>query len=356
MKTDIAEVTQNATTAKAEVIKLGLDVHRRQITVCMQEDGGTPKPPRQMSAAALIGWVRGLVARGSQVVSCYEAGPLGYHLHRQLTLAGATNYVLAPTVLPNGRRQKTDRLDARALLDRLDRYLRGNRHAFNPVRVPTPEQEQARAQGRLRAQLLQDRKRAEARGRSLLLTQGIEAAGAWWKPRRWAELAAALPAWLRDLVGVWQHLAAHCDAQEQAVRGQLEAAAPRQLPAGIGALTWVLLSREILQWSRFRNRRQVASYTGLCPGVHQSDGRGREGSINRCGNPTVRHLLVETVWRLLRWQPQYPPLQRLRAAASGRQRRKAAVAVARRLAIDLWRLATGQSTPEKLGLQGRFAW
>jgi hypothetical protein len=53
------------------------------------------------------------------------------------------------------------------------------------------------------------------------------------------------------------------------------------------------------------------------------------------GNPTVRHLLVETVGRLLRWQPQYPPLQRL-------------LAVARRLAIDLWRLATGQCSPERL--------
>jgi len=358
MKTNtiVSEVTQNATTAKAEVIKLGLDVHRRQITVCVQEDGATPKPPRQMSATALVAWVGGLVAQGSRVISCYEAGPLGYHLHRELTAAGATNYVVAPTVLPNGRRQKTDRLDARALLDRLDRYVRGNRHAFNPVRVPTPEQEQARAQGRLREQLLQDRKRAEARGRSLLLSQGLEASGAWWKPRRWALLAAGLPVWLREMVGVWQQLALACDAQEQAVRQQLEAAAPRQLPAGLGALTWVLLSREILQWSRFGNRRQVASYTGLCPGIHKSDGRGREGSINRCGNPTVRHLLVETVWRLVRWQPQYPPLQRLRAAVSGRQRRKAAVAVARRLAIDLWRLATGQCRPEQLGLQGNLAW
>lgn len=356
MKTNIAEVTQNRANAKPEVIKLGLDVHRRQITVCVQEDGSTPKPPRQMSAAALVGWVRGLVAQGNRVISCYEAGPLGYHLHRELTAVGATNFVVAPTVLPNGRRQKTDRLDARALLDRLDRYVQGNRHAFNPVRVPSPEQEQARAQGRLREQLLQDRKRAEARGRSLLLTQGIEVSGAWWKPRRWRELAASLPAWLRGLVGVWQQQARACDTGEQAVREQLEAAAPRQLPAGIGALTWVLLSREILQWSRFGNRRQVASYTGLCPGVHKSDGRGREGSINRCGNPTVRHLLVETVWRLVRWQPQYPPLQRLRMALSGRQRRKAAVAVARRLAIDLWRLATGQCPPEKLGLQGAFAW
>jgi hypothetical protein len=58
------------------------------------------------------------------------------------------------------------------------------------------------------------------------------------------------------------------------------------------------------------------------------------------------------VWRLARWQPDHPPVRKLvdRAALSGRQRRKAATAAARRLAIDLWRLFTGQTTAEKIGL------
>jgi transposase len=128
------------------------------------------------------------------------------------------------------------------------------------------------------------------------------------------------------------------------------------LPRGIGALTWVILAREICDWARFRNRRQVASYTGLCPGVHTSDGRGREGSINRCGNRAVRTALVELVWRLARWQPDYKPVRALvdKASLSPRRRRKHAVAAARRLAIDLWRLATKQTTPEKIGLNAAF--
>jgi hypothetical protein len=66
----------------------------------------------------------------------------------------------------------------------------------------------------------------------------------------------------------------------------------------------------------------------------------------------VRYLLVEMVWRLLRWQPAYPPLQRLRQATSRRRaRRRWAVAAARRLAIDLWRLATQRATAQELGLQ-----
>jgi transposase len=68
------------------------------------------------------------------------------------------------------------------------------------------------------------------------------------------------------------------------------------------------LSLELRGWERFQNRRQIASYTGLCPGIHNSNGRGREGSINRCGNSLVRYILIEMAWRILRWQPNYPPL------------------------------------------------
>ena len=55
-------------------------------------------------------------------------------------------------------------------------------------------------------------------------------------------------------------------------------------------------------FGRFKNRRQVASTTGLCPGVHLSDGRGKEGSINRCGIGIVRWTLVEMIW-----QPRLSP-------------------------------------------------
>ena len=62
--------------------------------------------------------------------------------------------------------------------------------------------------------------------------------------------------------------------------------------------------------------------------------------------------LVEMVWRLMIWQPQYPPVRRLAAGLvkSKRAKKRLVVQAARRLAIDLWRLSTGQTTPEKLGL------
>ena len=91
--------------------------------------------------------------------------------------------------------------------------------------------------------------------------------------------------------------------------------------------------------------------------MHQSDGRGHQGSINRCGNPRVRCALIELVWRLVQYQPDYPPVRALvdKNALSTRRRRKVAAAAARHLAIDLWRLATGQTTAEKLHLHTPFA-
>jgi len=104
-------------------------------------------------------------------------------------------------------------------------------------------------------------------------------------------------------------------------------------------------------WERFNNPGQVSSYTGLCPGVHNSNGRGHEGRINRCGNKTVRYTLIEMLWRMVRWQPHYGPIRQLvKGLLSKRAKRRVAVAAARRLAVDLWRLATGRTTAEKLGL------
>jgi hypothetical protein len=63
----------------------------------------------------------------------------------------------------------------------------------------------------------------------------------------------------------------------------------------------------------------------------------------------VRWTLVEIVWRLIIWQP---PVRRLAAGLvkGKRAKKRLVIQAARRLAIDLWRLSTGKTTPEKLGL------
>jgi len=125
--------------SKPEVIKLGLDLHARQVTECRQLDGSTPKPAQQWDPCKLLDKVEEWVKAGIKVYSCYEAGACGYWYHRELTKCGAVNYVVAPRALENQRRkhQKTDRLDARALLENLESYLRGNRDAMSIVAVPS---------------------------------------------------------------------------------------------------------------------------------------------------------------------------------------------------------------------------
>lgn len=304
-----------------------------------------------MSGRELVSVAKRLVEGGKQVHVCYESGPCGYWLYRELLAAGVNAYVVAPKAMGGAKKQKTDQLDAQALCDALDRYQRGNPKAFTVVRVPSEEQERERNRARLRAQFQKERNRWSARGRSLLLTQGYHVTGTWWGPRCWKQTSEGLPAWLVENLEEIRKVVQQIDEQEKQLRKKLEAAAPKELPKAIGALTWVLLLREVCTWTRFKNRRQVAGYTGLCPGVAQSGTKHHDGHINRCGNPLIRKMLIETVWRLVRWQPDYEPVKKLVAGvARGAARRKLAVAAARRLAIDLWRLATGATTAQALKL------
>src|SRR5207237_8965119 len=140
---------------------------------------------------------------------------------------------------------------------------------------------------------------------------------------------------------------------------QLQATAPGAIPRGLGKLTTVVLTREVCAWERFKNRRAVSFYTGLCSGEHSSGTKRVPGSVTKRGNPRVRAELVECPWRMVRFQPHYPPVaKRLGllckgSRATGAARKKAIVAVARRLAVDLWRLHTGRRSAAQLGLTFR---
>jgi transposase len=351
-KNSFSKLINGIVSAHGRQVKLGIDLHARDGVVCLQVDGSLPQRPLRLSHPQLVSLVGELLKAELEVHACYEAGPCGYGLYRRLTRMGATVFVVAPVSLAGGRNQKTDSLDARGLVDQLDRYLRGNKKAFTVVRVPSETEEQARVKSRLRDQIKNSRKGWEARGRSLLLAQGFHVKGCWWGPRKWKDLRPGLPGWLVKELEVMREILLKLDQEEKAARKELIDEVKQPLPVGIGTLTWVMLCREICDWERFQNRRQVAGFVGLCAGVHQSGGSSRDLSINKHGNPRIRALLIETVWRMVRWQPDYPPVRELvEKFVSGRARRKIAVAAARKLAIDLWRLATGQTTPEKLGLR-----
>jgi transposase len=252
------------------------------------------------------------------------------------------------------RRQKTDRRDSAELLDCLDQYLRGKKTALNPVAVPSPELEQNRALVRYHRQLMADRSRCESRGKGLLCAQGIELSGKWWATEVWKELKThpRCKDWIEEQLRSWRRKLLALDAQQAKIRERIEALAPQELPKGLGAYSAVALECELKGIAHFDNARAVSSYTGLCPGIRSSDGRGKEGSINRCGNAAVRWNLVESMWRFALWQPDYEPARQLRVALvkSKRAKKRLVVKAARQFAIDLWRLQTSRATAQELGL------
>jgi len=127
---------------------------------------------------------------------------------------------------------------------------------------------------------------------------------------------------------------------------------------GLGQLTYEILEREICDWNRFENRRQVGSYTGMCPKEDSSDQRRFQGSINKHGNPRVRCALVEASWRLIQFQPDYKPVAKWWPVLSNSKttkskRKQIAVAIGRQFSVDWWRVRTNRCTAKDLGLKLR---
>jgi len=352
--TNTHPVIEPKSAPKFSQIKLGVDVHADSYRVVRQIDSATPQPAQKMSPEQFLKFAARQRVLAQEVHCCYEAGPFGYSLHRKLLEMGIQSVVVRPQNWDElGRGVKTDKTDALALVQRLDRYVQGNQKALAVIRVPTLQQEQQRVESRHREQLQKDRQTHEAQGRSLLLYQGYRITGQWWKEAAWQRLKKELPSWLGEVLENLRVLILSVDSLLQKVSQKIEDQAQGQ-PKGFGLLTSEVLRREVLDWHRFANRRQVASLTGMCPAVRASGPRSISGSITKHGNPRLRRALVELAWRVVRFQPRYGPVLRWKAVLQQRQnrggRKKAIIAIGRRLAIDLWRLETRRCTLKDLQL------
>ncbi len=321
---------------------------------------------------ALLALIRDLQSRSSaklsetvDVACCFEAGRDGVWLSRFLTAQGIAVYVLEPTsilVSRRARRVKTDRLDAEGMLRVLAAWRAGDRKVCSMVRVPTPEQEDAKRPHRERQHLVQERVRVENRIEALLFAQGIRK-----RPslRTWSrsldELRTgdgrALPPLLRaELDRLRRRLSLLLEMIRELEAEQAEAlttpakdSAGQQIAAlqrirGIGPNFSAVLVREVF-YRDFENRRQLASYVGIAPTPHQSGEMDRDRHISRAGNPRARTTLVQLAWLWLRYQPGSDLASWFRervGVLQGRTRRIAIVALARKLLIALWRyVATG---------------
>ena len=341
--------------AQFQQIKLALDVHAASIVVARMVEGAKPQPPQSFKPADFLEWAKKQMGLAKEVISCYEAGPTGFWLHRQLTALGIRNYVVCPTCLDERHGGvNNDRTDALELATRLDRYLAGNDRALAVVRVPSEAEEQKRAHKRQRQQLREQRLSLAAQGRSLMLLQGRRESNHWWRKHRWETLEPTLPAWLVERLQVFRELIIKVDEAVRQLTREIEIQAPKVLPKGMGRLTYQAVETEVAAWDRFKNRRQVGSYAGLCGGVSASGQSSAELSITKAGNRRLRTDLVELAWRTLLYQPNYYLVQKwksvlLNPKAHARARKRAIIAFARQLLIDLWRWKTGKRTPEQLG-------
>ncbi len=314
------------------------------------------------------------LGRIAHVICCFEAGRDGFWLQRLLSASGVAVHVLEPTsILVNrrARRAKTDRLDAEGMLRLLSAWLGGDRQLCSMVRVPTPDEEDAKRPHRERQHLVQEKLRIENRIEALLFTQGIRG-----RPslRSWdrdlAELhtgdGRALPPLLRAeldrlrrrLVLVLE-LIREVEAEradtlaETAEDVMTQKIVALQRIYGIGMNFAAVLVREIFYRS-FDNRRQLASYVGIAPMPYQSGGMDRDRSISRAGNPRARTTLVQIAWLWLRYQPGSALATWFRervGSLQGRTRRIAIVAMARKLLIALWRYVETGALPNGVVLR-----
>jgi transposase len=353
------ESTLKKNPAPASLIKLGVDAHAESYRVVRQIDNGPLQPAQNMKFEKFLDWAQKQKSLAKRVVVCYEAGTFGFYPARELEKRGVECLVMVPVKLDEGNtRVSNDRLDARRIAVRLDRYLSGNKEALNLVRIPTPEQEEQRDLGRQRQTVLKDIKRYADRGRSYLRKAGLRIKGRWWEGRHWKELLPRLSAVQEQYLVRWVEILKQLCSVLSEVHAALIAQAEvhlqgKVLPQGMGLLSYELLRLEVCDWKRFNNRRQVASLTGLCASESSSGQSRQQGSVTKHGNPLMRWVLVEMAWRMVRYQPHCHAVAKwLESLAAPKltsaKRKKIIVAIARQLAVDLWRVATGQSTFAKL--------
>jgi transposase len=306
---------------------------------------------------------------GVRVVVSYEAGQEAFWICRALRAQHVECYVVDPASIPvqrHKRRAKTDRLDAIKLVINLRAWLRGERDRMHVVHVPSAQDEASRHLMRERGQLQKEVLQHLDRMRKLLATLGC------WEDvahRAFAERLARdevrchdgtpLPPELRE------RLLRECERRAFAAQhlAVLEKTRQASVPApararsnalarlkGIGEVGASRLALELF-WREFSNRRQVGACVGLVPQPYDSGESQTDQGISKQGNRHVRALLVEMAWTWLRYQPGSALTQWFNRRTQGtgpnrRARRIAIVAVARRLAIALWRYLKDGVMPE----------
>lgn len=354
---------------------VGLDVHKASIAVAVARAGrGEPEYLGEIpnTEAAVRKLLKRLSPDGEVLSFCYEAGPCGYGLYRQLTGLGHDCAVVAPSLIPRkaGERLKTDRRDALSL-GRLHRS-----GELTAVWVPDEEQEAIRDLTRAR----EDAKSLELKARqqlgAFLLRHGRVYGGKsrWTQAHlRWLETVKfdtpVQQIVLQDYIDTVKAAQTRVAELEAQMRAALETWSLRPVVEALMALRGLKLIvamttlAELGDLTRFDSPRELMAYLGLVPSEHSSGGSRRQGGITRTGNGHVRRVLVEAAWayrfparksaciqrraektsaevQAIAWEAQKRLCGRYRALMqAGKQKQQVTTAVARELAGFIWAIA-----------------
>jgi transposase len=353
-----ARALVQATVSTSNELFVGIDAAKHWQVITRFVPGEGVKPSEKMTVETLLKRVAGWLAQGMKVYCVYESGPTGFALARRLIALGAFCMVVRAKRLDRyGRRRKNDSKDSRHLAEDLASHHFGRAGLLCEVRIPSVQEELRRLPVREREALNKARFAllGGARGRALAL--GYSLTKSWWRPRVFKALLTELPNELAAMLERTAAAAAAIAEQIDLVEEELTAE-PIPAPHGVGALTVAVLEREVCDWKRFKNARRVGSFAGLCPCEDSSGERIFLGSIDKHGSPRLRFWCQELAWRLLRWQGDYHAVlwakERMRTANSHRIK-QLSVALARRFLVDWWRIRTGRTTAQALGLTFKTA-
>lgn len=294
---------------------VGLDVHKSFIQVAAWLPGS--QQPLEWRVPNETVKVNGLcrklrrVAPG-RVELCYEAGPCGYQLSRQLNAVESFHcIVIAPSLIPRkpGERVKTDRRDARKLAT----FLRSG-DLLTEVKAPSPEDEARRELCRLRGTLKEDQKAAKHRVSKFLLRQGRHFNGSktnwttihfeWLRAQRFENehLQFTFDSLFWSLESLTQRLQLVEQRLEEAAKDEAVREAVEILLCfkGIRLVTAMSLVTELYSFERFTTPRGLMALLGMTPSEHSSAGNPHRGGIPKAGNGRLRKLMVESTHSCIR--------------------------------------------------------
>lgn len=302
------------------------------------------------------------LSRSLQMVVCHEAGYDGFWIARSLTARNITVIVFDPASFlrpRRGRVAKTDRLDAAGMCRTLRCWLGGDRSVASAVRIQSIEEEDAKRLGRERKYLVQQRSRVVSRIKGLLALHGIQIDVKGIGKRLASVLTSLktaegldLPTFLRrDIERMLQHWRLLAEQITTVDRERAEAIRSAETfphadkvsrlarMSGVGEISATVLVAEVYH-REFGSRRHLASFIGLAPSPYSSGETSRDRGINKAGTKLARCTFVELAWFWLRYQPQseLSLWWRQKFGNAGMRGRKVGiVALARKIAIALWR-------------------